>query len=404
MAFDPHKYLADLEKMKGEAQALVTDMLSREYSADHWRGLIAVPEGSMLESVLKSFYCETDIPLELPFFVLLHFISGYLLSKGVKIKSSGGECYPEIWTIVLAESGSGKTLAHDTIAAEAPVKSTFPEPASDVAFIESMVEHNYGLWFQDEIAEFMKKIESRGSMHKIKQHLLNTFSNTKISRARRVDPILIEEPCLGILGLNTPKSFFNAIKPGSLLDGFAQRFGYVVAQPDPDRNVIDDPLKYAHYNTSKIRKVVRRAFDDLLALPIHPIYMVLNEGTEAYSAAFAALISPTVPMSFYRRVMFKAYKYALLYHIILGKTNNVIDAEDMGWGARVCQMHLQDLKHLVQRDELDEVGKMIDKARKLKEKFTSAGKKFTARDLLNNMRVGGGKLDSKTANALFALI
>jgi len=310
-------YLAKLAKQNQETKSLVLDMLSYDYTEDKWRGLIAVPEKSILSSVLRVFEKNTDIPLELPFFTMLHFVSGFLLSKKVKWGTTGNEFNPEIWTIVLADSGSGKTFTHDVIAAESPVKSSFPEPASAAKFIDSLQDHNFGLWFQDEIAQIMKRIESPQSpLADVKGYLLCAYTNSKIQRSvkSKNGSITIDEPCLGILGLNTPESFFKALRPESLLDGFAQRFSYVVAQPDRARNVLLDPHKYAYYDKEKISKVVRGAFDQLQDLKIHPSYKVGRDAEEAFRVVFAALINENIPVSFYRRVMFKAFKYALLYH------------------------------------------------------------------------------------------
>ena len=108
------------------ARDTVRAMLTLGAEQMPWRGTLAVPPRSPMDGLLGMFLDETDIPLEVPFFALLHFVSGMLLSRRIKIQGSCIDAYPDLWTIVLAPSGSGKTLAHDVIAKAAPVQSTFP--------------------------------------------------------------------------------------------------------------------------------------------------------------------------------------------------------------------------------------------------------------------------------------
>lgn len=406
MAFKPQSnitdFLTNLISRQSEARETIkTFLMFQNNQPQCWRGVLAVPPGSPIDTVLTAFHDHTDIPLELPFFTLMHFVSGWLLSNKVKIKGSIGELYPELWTIVLAESGAGKSLAHDVIAKVAPVKSSFPEPASGARFIQALQQHNFGLWFQDEIAQKMKQIDTPQSpLSDIKEYLLRAYGNSKIERSTKMETITIENPCLGILGLNTPDSFFKSISQESLLDGFMQRFACVIAERDPARNVYENPEKYAIYDVENLSEIVGEAFAIIEKTPLHSEYIIDVEGEAAFKSAFGMLISSEIPMSYFRRVMFRSFKYAVLYHVMLGKKCNLIDAADIGWGARVSYMHLQDAVKLVNRDQFAEVKKMYDKAEKVKERFQQQGKKFTSRDLQQNI----WKMDGKTAKALHELV
>ena len=405
MAFKPKSitdFLTDLINRQNEARDTIQAFLKfRDSQPQCWRGVLAVPPGSPIDTVLEAFNRFTDIPLELPFFTLMHFVSGWLLEKRVIIKGSIGEFYPELWTIVLADSGAGKTLAHDVIAKVAPVKSSFPEPASGARFIQALQQHNFSLWFQDEIAQKMKQIDTPQSpLSDIKEYLLRAYGNSKIERSTKMETITIEKPCLGILGLNTPESFFKSISQESLLDGFMQRFACVIAEPDPARNIYQNAEKYAIYDIETMSEIVAEAFAAIQTTPLHPEYIIDVEGEAAFKSAFATLISSEIPLSYFRRVMFRSFKYAVLYHVVLGKKGNFIDAEDIGWGARVSYMHLQDAVKLLNRDQFAEVKKLYGKAEKVKQRFQQLGKKFTSRDLQQNI----WKMDGKTAKALHELV
>lgn len=348
------------------ARDAIRAMLSVGSDATPWRGTLAVPPGSPMEPLLTAFLDESDIPLELPFFALLHFISGMLLARRIKIQGSGIDAYPDLWTIVLAPSGSGKTFAHNIIAKAAPVKSTFPEVASGARFIEALKTNNYGLWFQDEIAQKLKQIETPGSpMADIKEYLLRAYGYDKIERSTKAETITIEEPCLGILGLNTMESFIKALSPESLLDGFAARFAFVVAERDPQRPMIDFPL----YNMERLSSVAQHAFEAIQAVPLPPVYRVGTQAEIAFRESFRVLFRAELPEAFFRRILFRSFKYAALYHVLLGKESDTLDAQDIGWSARVALLHLQDMRKIagqvgLLRDTLELVERVQRRLRK----------------------------------------
>jgi hypothetical protein len=95
---------------------------------------------------------------------------------------------------------------------------------------------------------------------------------------------------------------------------------------------------------------------------------------------------PGVPGSFYRRALFRAFKYATLYNIILGKTPDQIDAEAGGWGARLCQLHLQDMGKVIDDRGMDQTAKAVNQACALKAKSEAAGKPFGAREIQQCIR------------------
>jgi hypothetical protein len=283
---------------------------------------------------------------------------------------------------VLAPSGSGKTMAHDLIAKSAPVQSTFPEPNSGARFIEALSQNNFSLWFQDEIAQKLKQIDTpNGPLSDIKEYLLRAYGNNKIERSTLKQTITVEEPCLGILGLNTRESFMAAMSPESLTDGFAQRFCYVVAERDPARPMKSFPI----YNEEVMIKAAKHAFERIQATPLHSVYILGDDAITAFKTSFSMLFTDEIPASFYRRVLFRAFKYALYYHLILCKETDTLDAEDVGWAARLAAMHLEDVSKLLNKTNLQGIGKLVASAKKIQAKLHKQGKPLTARDIRNGI-------------------
>lgn len=386
------------------AQETVIAMLNNAGAMDkarerRWRLMAATPKDGPLWRILGAFERETDIPLEVPFFCVIHLVSGWLLSKGVRLTGAIGEIGPELWTIVLAESGSGKTLAHKVLAEAAPVQSTFPECSSGYAFIESFQTFNNTIYYQDEFAQTLKEIENKnGPMAEVRKYMLRVYDNEKIERKTKDGTITIDKPRIGILGLNTPESFLNAMSLESLMDGFAQRFALVQAPADKKRPMEENAI----YNIPALQTAAREAMQALTALEIHDRYHIGESALEAFKQAFRMMFTENVPKSFYRRIMFRGFKYALFYHVLLGKTTSEIDAEDMGWGATLSAIHMEDMIELLKKKK--ELCGVVQTARKVlavSERFAAQGKTLTPRDLVSGVR---DIHDAGTARAFLDLL
>ncbi len=386
-----------------EARETVKGLLHIQPNSGGWQGYAYVPVGSPAERIVRAFEQHTDIPLELPFHAFLFYLSGQLMNEGVRISFGGRERTPEIWTIVLAPSGCGKSFSAGMIGRASPVAAEFPECASGAKFLQAMAEHEAEgktmLWLQDEFAQKLKQIEAVGSpMADTKDYLLRAYDGSRIERSTKTaGSIVVEKPCLGILGLNTDEGFFKTISPESLVDGFAQRFGYVLAIRDERRPMRDFPI----YDEKAIGAAVTRAFDDLGQLPLHPIYEFGKSAEAAYCEAFRELAgSVEVPESFFRRVMFRTVKYALLYHLILGKTSTEIDAEDIGWASRLCRQQLNDAKRML-AGSLSDLSRMIAAAENLRNRLAAQGKPCTPRDIVRGVH---GVKSAAEARGLLSLL
>lgn len=367
-----------------EARSTLKAMLAiKRHTPNEWRGLIATPPNSLLDSVISAFYQETDIPLEIPFFVTLHMLSAHLLRSGVKINFAGGKLKPDLWSVVLASSGAGKTFSTTYLERSCGVDDTFPEPASAAKFVDDLAAHNNSLWVRDEFAQLLKNIDTQPHMAEIRDYLLRTYDGKKITRRTKKESIEIEDPALTILGLTVYETFNQNVKAESMLDGFAQRFSYVIAKNDPTR----PPEKFPLYDMSKHQAVIQRRWKSTINTAKHSEYTVGPEAETAFKEAFGSLFQGDMPLptSFFRRVMFRSVKYALLYHILLKKTSKTLDSQDIGWAARVCKMHLQDAATLISDYDLPDFERIVQRAEEIRADCISADKPFTARDLIRRI-------------------
>ena len=358
-----------------------------------WRGAMSVPPASPLASVLDAFKRETNIALELPFFTFLWLMSGVLLKRGVRVKGAAWHCFMDLWLVMLSDSGAGKTFTYSRLAESAPERAEFPEVASAAKFVEALRDHNHGLWFCDEIAQLIKQIEAVGGpLTELRGYLLRTYDNQKVERSTKKDgTVAVDEPVLSILGLNTPASFHKSISAESMADGFAQRFSFVRAPKDADRPFEHYPIYRegdAEDTRGGLRGVIADAWRRIAAVPLHACYTIGAEAEQVYRDTFRAYAGVGhFPEGFFRRIMWRSAKYAVLYHILLGKDTATIDAEDMGWACRVAWLHLCDIMEIVsEKTGFSAIVNEVEQARNITRRFASQGKKAGPRDIQQRMR------------------
>ena len=364
-----------------------------------WRGNFLLPANTFVEHVIRQFHSQTDIPLELPFFVCMSAIAAELTSREITIKIDDITLSPDIWTVILADSGAGKTFSKSKIFDWIGREDNFPDPASAARFIADFEEHNNGIFVRDEFGQFMYSIENLPQMIEMKDYLLRAYDNSPIERNTKNQEIRIEKPCINILGLTVRDTFQNYVTPESMIDGFAQRFGYVIARNDPNRSAGD----YALYKFPKAEKQIKRAWESLLKKIKYTEYKVSNDAEEAFKQTFKLLFNEhnDVPTSFFRRALFKGIKYALIYHFMTGKSSKTIDATDMAWAARVVHMHLQDAAELIGEHDVPDFEKMVRRTEEVKAKCKQDGIPFNARAVIRSIN----KIRSANeANQLIALV
>ncbi len=350
----------------------------------NWRGYFATPAGSPLETVVNAFRTHTNLPLDLAYHTFLFYLSAHLLQRGTTFNLAGMKMTPEIWTVILAPSGSGKTFSAKRIGSSAPTQATFPECASGARFIEAMEQNeeagNANIWLQDEFGQKLKAIETEGHpLADAREYLLRAYDGDRIERSTKRETITVTNSRMCILAMNVDKTFKDILSPESLLDGFAQRFAYVIAVKDGERPFYN----YALYDVAAIDEEVGKAWKEILATTIHDEYEVSPEAVEYFTRQFRdiGLMSEesgkSLPESFFRRLMFRATRLALLFHLIGRKNSNVIDADDMSWAVRLTVLHIEDAANLIV-EKSPNVQRYLDKAQEIENR---KGRPLTKRDL-----------------------
>lgn len=336
-----------IEARSRQGEELAEELLSFVHTKE-WPTLEdCIPKGTILDAVDRYFVEFTDIPRELPFFTVLHYLSTLMLQQGVHIlRPDQTIILPDPWTLLLASSGGGKSMTQNAIskALGGPVKR-FPEFASAAKFMENLAAHNNSLYLRDEFAQLLRGVRVDPKMEGLRDYLLQAYNNEPLSRPIKGSTISVQQPAISILGFTATKTITTAITGDMLDDGFAQRFGYCFAEREPGRKRIAD------YDWSGLAAGVQPLWQKITQTPFHKVYHLDEVGRAVYQKAFELLADRAdeigMDESYTRRVLWRAYKYALLYHVLNGKTDADLHADDVAFGARLCAINIRDSARLL---------------------------------------------------------
>ena len=374
--------IAEQEKGGG----IVTSMLKMRPPSDVWSGLIATPPGSILEAVVSEFDKKTDIPLELPFFTTFHYIAAYLLSRKITLHYGKQIIDPDIWTILLAPSGSGKTFTEDKIRAAIPdfynIHYDMSGTISNAKYIEDLQKYNRKLHLRDEFNELYKQLApNTGPMALLKDTILKLYSHSAIHYRTKKEEFQIDDPAIVLLGMTVYDSFTNSISADDLINGFAQRFGYVIAKPDTKKDIRDFPF-YSIDTDMWISK-----WKNLVDSIKHTDYYASQSAMNGFESSFRMLYSGELDKSFYRRQSYRTHKYALVYHIITGNGDkSEIGPEAYGWAARVTHMLIADCCTLLDKHGISELEKKLRAIERVINNYAAKDKEVKPRDVIQNVR------------------
>lgn len=385
------------------ARALVTSLLQITNAGD-WPTLDdCIPKGSILEAVDQYFWDKTDIPRELPFFNVLHYVMAKLMQQGVEIAKGSQRILPDLWTIVLAPSGAGKTMTQKALAKAmgGPV-ALFPDASSSLQFADNLQKFRLGLFLRDEFAQFLKTISKDASMKDVRDYLLRTYDNSDIIYASTKTKITVERSAISILGYSPIATLTSYLTKEMLLDGFAQRFSFCVAERD-DRPIVGD------YDFDGLPAVISPLWNRITSAPFHSVYHIDEAGRQAYDKVVQLVVTKAreegIDDSFSRRLAFNTYKYGLAYHVLTGKKDNTIHTEDLIFGAKLTALHLFHLRKVLdlygkpkpetsssmQVASNTEVGshlQYLPRAKEIIDRFAAKGEKTDARKLAAYVKQG----------------
>lgn len=341
-----HKGFRAFIKDKSEAErALLAEAFQLELNTDCPTLDDCIPTGSVIEAVDRYFWEFTDIPRELPFFYVMHYVLATLLQRGVQIHKGKQVILPDLWTIVVAGSGAGKTLSQRNLdKALSGEINLFSDAMTSLQFLTNLRDQRLALYIKDEFAQFLRAVAKETSMQNVRDYLLRTYDNGNIEHTTTKSSVKVENSAIGILGYTPTDTLKMHMTREMLLDGFAQRFSYCVAEKD-ERPIVGD------YDFDNLSARVSPLWKKIISMPIHPVYKVSQDARLVFNQVVGTIVGKAreinINDSFSRRLAFTTYKYGLAYHILAGKEDDTIDPDDLAQASKLVSLHLVSLRKIL---------------------------------------------------------
>ena len=275
----------------------------------------------------------------------MHYVLAMLLQRGVQIHKGKQLILPDLWTIVVAGSGAGKTLSQKNLdKALSGGVALFEDAKTSLQFLTNLRDQRLALYIKDEFAQFLRAVSKEPGMQNVRDYLLRTYDNGNIEHTTTVSSVKVENSAIGILGYTPTDTLKIHLTREMLLDGFAQRFSYCVAEKD-DRPIVGD------YDFDELPAHVSPLWGKIVSMPIHAVYKVSKEARLVFNQVVGAIVTKArevnVNDSFSRRLAFTTYKYGLAYHILAGKEDDTIDEDDLAQAAKLVALHLVSLREVL---------------------------------------------------------
>jgi hypothetical protein len=184
--------------------------------------------------------------------------------------------YPNLWVVNIAPSGYGKSIALDM--AEALIDRAgltdkkLPGSFSQEGLIRHLAQHPQGVWFLQEFSAFLSALD-RGYNDGAQQWLTEVFDvPAQMPRVLTGERIVLQSPCISILGASSPSWFAAAYKESALRGGFLARFLFCPSSTPGSYVGHPGPRDFGHeeYLASHLRRISERVgyFDMKEAMPL----------------------------------------------------------------------------------------------------------------------------------------
>lgn len=349
-----------------------------------WRGTAACPPGTLIDAVIQAFRKHTNAPLELPFSVVMTMLAWRLVQAGARLHVAGTDLSADLWTVVLASSGSLKTLTQRTIGAPLGLEPNFEGADSAAKWIAELERvAGVALWIRDEWGQQVRNIaDPKSPLGDIRGYMLQSYDHSKISRKTLKGEILVERPCLVFLGFSVDETWPQQVTAEMIADGFGQRFCYLLGGRDPAR----PDSGYPYYDLNAIRDAIRSPAQAVLKIPIHHRYTYSAAARELYASTYQRQASDQLAESYYRRIMWRAHQFAAIYHLALHQSGSVISVAAMRYALRAVEMHCTDAWRVLRLCDTGGFLQLVERAESWARRRRAEGKPITARDLMRDVR------------------
>ncbi|MDO5642598.1 MAG: hypothetical protein Q4G26_09475 [Paracoccus sp. (in: a-proteobacteria)] len=209
-------------------------------------------------------------------------------------------------------------------------------------------ENNGSFWFQDEMGQYLRAVETSKLQARMKPWLLDAYSGATISnRLKGEDHKLeVEDPHFTLLGLTVRSTWISDVDVRNMANGLCQRMSFFIAEPRRDTDVFDH-LRFWATEADEVRRDglaeawaalagQSGAYTDILL----PAEMLGRLECDWWRGLRKTIGATNLPASFIRRVGHAVMQYLPVLHALLGKAHRPIDLETALLATRYGEWHM----------------------------------------------------------------
>src|ERR1035437_388222 len=273
----------------------------------------------------------------------------------------GQKIVPDLYTVLLAESGNMKSFSVkkilDSLALGGWKQNSIRDPGSTAGLVEEMSDNQgkAAFWWLEEFGQFWMQTKTEVHLG-TPRVLLMAYDHAPITKRLKNSIVEVQSPCLSILGTTVIEKIHEKLTSDDWVSGLCQRFTFVFCPSDPNRDC--KLRKYAMLNGMDLEKIAT-SFQSYADTPVHSDYRFSDTALDAIGDAWVLMGKQGITTDFVRRLQFRIFKYSIIYHWLLRKSSNEIDGEDVNWSLRLAMLHLSDLRKIMDTVEYVELHDLL---------------------------------------------
>jgi hypothetical protein len=203
--------------------------------------------------------------------------------------------------------------------------------------------------------------------------LLLAYTQEAIRQRLKNSEYRIPKPVLSVLAYTQSQLFRVHFSEEDWLSGLLQRF---IIASCPPRDGWQDTLELYPLKVQLGKRSLPMLRDLIRSTEVQKDY-VIDESALKYAAHHVAQLARQlhVTKGFALRALYNAYKFALIFHFLHGRSTPVIDRVDMEYAIRLVEIVLSDLRFLMDETERSDLACTIDKSMRCYRKLQAGGYK-----------------------------
>ena len=267
---------------------------------------------------------------------------GYAAGSNVWVPGFMGTIYPNLWVCIVARSGMGKgvplTFAEDLLRLAGLGDGLLPGQFSQEGLFTVISKNPTGMFILQEFSAFVRQLEreyNAGSMAWLTELFdVPNISRRTLMRKDETKEIIIQKPCISILGASSPDWFADTFKEQQLKGGFLARFMFC-PNNDPG-DYVDYPGPRDHAREVGLAGHLQMVAKMRGAFDTSRVRQIYNEWQRPQREALQKNCPPEFA-GMRSRAGLMVWKSAMLFHMSEDPESMTLEPDDMDKAIRYVE-------------------------------------------------------------------